>query len=114
VLAEWVATVQERVGRFLGIIGRDEIDYSQVPAIMLLEEEDVKLIRKINEILHHAEVKVTFDAASLGTSPDAILGPYFPLKESGDGSILLLMTAYMLDKAAVWGSKYLNSGFDKH
>jgi hypothetical protein len=102
VLAEWIATVQERVGRFLGIIGRDDIDYSQVPAIMLLEEEDVKLIRKVNEILNHAEVKVTFDAASMGTSPDAILGPYSPLKESGDGTRLLLMTAYMLDKAAVW------------
>ncbi|TID18273.1 DNA binding regulatory protein-like protein AmdX [Venturia nashicola] len=102
VLAEWIATVQERVGRFLGIIGRDDIDYSQVPAIMLLEEEDVKLIRKVNEILNQAEVKVTFDAASMGTSPDAILGPYSPLQESGDGSRLLLMTAYMLDKAAVW------------
>lgn len=102
VLAEWIATVQERVGRFLGIIGRDDIDYSQVPAIMLLEEEDVKLIRKVNEILNQAEVKVTFDAASMGTTPEAILGPYAPLRESGDGSRLLLMTAYMLDKAAVW------------
>jgi hypothetical protein len=106
VLAEWVATVQERVGRFLGIIGRDEIDYSQVPAIMLLEEEDVKLIRKINEILNHAEVKVTFDAASVGTSAEAILGRYAPSKESGDGSKLLLLTAYMLDKNPVWPSKW--------
>ncbi|KAF2418460.1 hypothetical protein EJ08DRAFT_703111 [Tothia fuscella] len=102
VLAEWVATVQERVGRFLGIIGRDEIDYSQVPAIMLLEEEDVKLIGKVNEILNNAELKVNFDAASLGVTEGGLLGSYAPLKESGDGSKLLMLTAYMLDKAAVW------------
>ena len=106
VLAEWVATVQERVGRFLGIIGRDDIDYSQVPAIMLLEEEDVKLIRKINEILNHAEVKVAFDAASMGTSPEAMLGSLASMKDSGDGSKILMMTSYMLSKAAVWGSKF--------
>jgi hypothetical protein len=111
VLAEWVATVQERVGRFLGIIGRDDIDYSQVPAIMLLEEEDVKLIRKINEILNHAEVKITFDAASLGTSPEAMLGSLSAVKDSGDGSKILLMTAYMLNKAAVWGSKFPSQVF---
>jgi hypothetical protein len=102
VLAEWVATVQERVGRFLGIIGRDEIDYTQVPAIMLLEEEDVKLIGKINEILNNAELKVNFDAASMGVTEHGLLGQYAPLKESGDGSKLLMLTAYMLDKAAVW------------
>jgi hypothetical protein len=106
VLAEWVATIQERVGRYLGIIGRDDIDFSQVPAIMLLEEEDVKLIRKINEILNHAEVKIAFDAASIGTSPEAMLGPLAAMKDSGDGTKILLMTSYMLSKAAVWGSEY--------
>ena len=105
VLAEWVATVQERVGRFLGIIGRDEIDFTQVPAIMLLEDEDCKLLEKLNEILNHADVKITFDAASMGTSPEAVLGPYSALKDCGHGSRLLLVTAYMLEKAAVWGSK---------
>jgi hypothetical protein len=107
VLAEWVATVQERVGRFLGIIGRDDIDFGQVPAIMLLEEEDVKLIRKINEILNHAEVKIAFDAASMGTSPEAMLSSLAGMKDCGDGSKILLMTSYMLNKAAVWGSKLL-------
>jgi hypothetical protein len=103
VLAEWIATVQQRVGRFLGILGRDEIDFTQVPAIMLLEDEDCKLLEKINEILHHADVKVSFDAAAMGQSPDTLLGP---LKNNGYGSRLLLTTAYMLDKAAVWGSEY--------
>jgi hypothetical protein len=69
---------------------------------MLLEDEDCKLLDKVNEILNHADTKIAFDAASMGTSPEAILGP---LKNAGYGSRLLLTTAYMLDKAAVWGSK---------
>ncbi|KIW00280.1 uncharacterized protein PV09_08170 [Verruconis gallopava] len=115
VLAEWVATVQDRVGRFLGIIGRDDIDYSQVPAIMLLEEEDVKLIRKINEILNHAEVKIAFDAASLGTSPETMLGSLASVKDCGDASKILLMTSYMLNKAAVWGiTKVMSQAMHVH
>jgi hypothetical protein len=105
VLAEWVATIQERVGRYLGIIGRDDIDFSQVPAIMLLEEEDFKLICKINEILNHAEVKLAIDAAALGTSTEAIMGSLVAMKDSGNGCKILLVTSYMLKKAAVWGSK---------
>jgi len=105
VLAEWVTTVQERVGRFLGIIGRDDIDFAQVPAIMLLEDEDVKLLEKLTDILNHANVKITFDAASMGTSPEAVLGPCSALRDCGHASKLLLVTAYMLEKAAVWGSK---------
>jgi len=106
VLAEWVATVQERVGRFLGIIGRDEIDFTQVPAIMLLEEEDCKLLAKLTEILEHADVKIMFDAASMGTSPEVVLGQYSSLKDGGHASKLLLVTAYMFEKAAVWGSTF--------
>jgi hypothetical protein len=111
VLAEWVTTVQERVGRFLGIIGRDDIDFAQVPAIMLLEDEDVKLLEKLTEILNHADVKITFDAASMGTLPEAVLGPCSALRDCGHASKLLLVTAYMLEKAAVWGSM-LNPTFD--
>jgi len=101
VLAEWVATVQERVGRFLGILGRDEIDFSQVPAIMLLEDEDCKLVEKINEILSHAEMKMAFDVSTIGSS-STVFGPLSNIKNVGYGSKLLLVTAYMLDKAAVW------------
>jgi hypothetical protein len=104
VLAEWVTTVQERTGRFLGIIGRDDIDFAQVPAIMLLEDEDVKLLEKLTDILNHANAKITFDAASMGTSPEAVLGPCSSLRDCGYASKLLLVTAYMLEKAAVWGS----------
>jgi hypothetical protein len=60
VLAEWVATVQERVGVYLGILGRDEVDYGQVPGIMLLEEEDIKLLIKVQEVLQSAEMKMNY------------------------------------------------------
>ena len=105
VLAEWVSTVQERVGRFLGVLGRDDVDFAQVPAVMLLEEEDCKLLAKVNEILTHAELKISFDAASLNLTADQILGDHSLSKDGGLGSRLLVVTAYMLQKAAVWPSK---------
>ncbi|KAJ5674516.1 uncharacterized protein N7477_004450 [Penicillium maclennaniae] len=58
VLAEWITTVQERVGPYLGILGRDDVDLTQVPAVMLLEDEDCKLIDKIKEILSSIESKM--------------------------------------------------------
>ncbi|KKY14980.1 putative dna binding regulatory protein [Diplodia seriata] len=99
VLAEWVATVQERVGRYMGILGKTEIDLHQVPAIMLLEEEDTKLLQKISEILNNAEMKITFDAGSMG-SPAGVGLP--ALNNYGYGSKLLMVTAYMMEHAAVW------------
>ncbi|KAF2851612.1 DNA binding regulatory protein-like protein AmdX [Plenodomus tracheiphilus IPT5] len=99
VLAEWVATVQDRVGRFLGILGKDEIDYHAVPAIMLLEEEDVKLLQKISDILLHADMKLAYDISS-NSLP--MLGGLSNLGHCGYGTKLLMVTAYMLSKAAVW------------
>ncbi|KAK3613890.1 hypothetical protein LTR22_027974, partial [Elasticomyces elasticus] len=57
VLAEWASTVQERVGRNLGVLGRDAIDYTMVPAIMLLATKDVELLRKIETICESLEAK---------------------------------------------------------
>lgn len=99
VLAEWVATVQDRVGRFLGILGKDEIDYHAVPAIMLLEEEDVKLLQKVADILHQADMKLAYDISS-NSLP--MLGGLSNLGHCGYGTKLLMVTAYMLSKAAVW------------
>jgi len=99
VLTEWVATVQDRVGRFLGILGKDEIDFHAVPAIMVLEEEDVKLLQKIEEILLHADMKLAYDL-----SPNSLpmLGGLSNLGHCGYGTKLLMVTAFMLSKAAVW------------
>jgi hypothetical protein len=102
VLAEWVATVQDRVGRFLGVLGKDEIDYSAVPAIMLLEEEDVKLLQKIADILHNADMKLAYDISSNALP---MLGGLSNLGHCGYGTKLLMVTAYMLSKAAVWPGK---------
>ena len=98
VLAEWVATVQDRVGRYLGVLGRDDIDYSTVPAIMCLEEEDIKLLQKIADILHNADMKMAYDA-----SIHNIINSVLPsMSRCGFGTKLLMVTSYMLSKAAVW------------
>ncbi|KAF2102709.1 hypothetical protein NA57DRAFT_52265 [Rhizodiscina lignyota] len=98
VLAEWLATVQERVGPYLGILGRDEVDITQVPAIVLLGDEDVKLLQKVQEILAHADMKIALDLSPVG----AANAPVASMKHYGLGSRVLLVTAYMLEKAAVW------------
>ena len=106
VLAEWVSTVQERVGRYLGILGKDEIDFGQVPGIMLLEDEDCKLLEKIEEVLNSAEAKMAIDHGSLGIATVLPSGATFTsIKDCGYGSKILLVTAYMMEKSAVWPSK---------
>ena len=105
VLAEWVSTVQERVGRYLGILGKDDIDFGQVPGIMLLEDEDCKLIEKIEQILRSAEVKMSVDAAGVGGMVEVPSTTLPGLQNCGYGSKILLITAHMLDKAAVWPGK---------
>lgn len=103
VLAEWVATVQERVGRYLGMLGRDEIDLGQVPGIMLLEEEDCKLLTKIQEVLHSAEIKINCSLAGMAPAAQLSVAQRLSTSEnSGYASKILRVTAYMLDKAAVW------------
>lgn len=99
ILAEWVASVQDRVGRFLGVLGKDEIDYTTVPAIMLLEEEDIKLIQKIADILHTADMKLAYDITS---NAIPMLGGLSNLGHCGYSTKLLMVTAYMLEKSAVW------------
>jgi len=104
VLAEWVATVQERVGRYLGILGKDDIDLSQVPGIMLLEEEDCKLLAKIQEVLNSAEIKMNYEMAGIAHMNQSRL----PVVENfGYGNKILKVTAYMLEKAAVWPGELL-------
>jgi len=105
VLAEWVATVQERVGHYLGIVGKDDIDYGQVPAIMLLQDEDCKLLEKIASILKKAEEKIAFSSGTTSSSPPPSLA------HTGYGSKVLLVTAYMLERGAVWPGKSFSGSF---
>jgi hypothetical protein len=112
VLAEWVATLQDRVGRYLGILGRDNVDLSQVPAIMLLEEEDVKLLGKIDQIICATEVKMNMDSTQLGNISggngvsSGMNGRFLMDDGAGYATKLLRATAYLFDKAAVWPGKY--------
>jgi hypothetical protein len=97
VVAEWVAAVQKRVGRYLGIIGRDEINLMEVPGILLLEDDDRLLMHKIDEILTSAEQKIE-------TQENIDLGA---VREGGHGSRILMLTAYMLERDAVWPGEFV-------
>ncbi|KAI8666462.1 hypothetical protein NCS57_00870900 [Fusarium keratoplasticum] len=99
VLAEWIATLQDRVGRYLGILGQDQVNLGQVPAIMLLEEEDVKLLDKVREVLDSAEMKMRLELANGVNGQEANLNLD---GHNGYAAKLLRITALMLDKAAVW------------
>ncbi|KZF26927.1 hypothetical protein L228DRAFT_243475 [Xylona heveae TC161] len=103
VLAEWVATVQERVGRYLGVLGRDEIDYTQVPGIMLLEDEDCKLLDKIKEVLNGAEIRLSCEHGGMdGMAARAAMIGLSSNDQCGFGAKILLVTAHMLEKGPVW------------
>ena len=100
VLAEWIATLQDRVGRYLGVLGQDGVDLSQVPAIVLLEEEDVKLLDKIQEVLSSTELKMSVELA--GGGMNNLESTLQMDGHNGYASRILRVTAYMMDKAAVW------------
>ena len=93
VLAEWVSTLQERVGKYLGVIGRDDMDLMQVPGILLLEDDDRHLLGKIEEFLTGIEQRVSSDADMQA------------LRDGGYGSRILMLAALLLDRAAVWPGK---------
>ncbi|KAK4505109.1 hypothetical protein PRZ48_003072 [Zasmidium cellare] len=110
VLAEWVTTIQERVGNYLGVIGRDHIDYGQVPAIMLLTTEDVELLRKIGHICDNMEEKRLHQESLLAMDMNNFnpatgmnhLANGVDLSSCGLGSKVLRVTAMMLEKAVIW------------
>ncbi|KAB8277640.1 fungal-specific transcription factor domain-containing protein [Aspergillus minisclerotigenes] len=103
VLAEWITTVQERVGPYLGLLGRDEVDLVQASKVMLLEEEDCKLLEKIKEILASVETKMQAEVQTSATvSTLSVLQRLPSVVEGGYGCKILIATASLLDRAAVW------------
>ncbi|CAK7199569.1 hypothetical protein SEUCBS139899_002250 [Sporothrix eucalyptigena] len=111
VLAEWVATLQDRVGRYLGVLDQD-VDVSQVPAIMLLEEEDSKLLGKIKEVLGAAEMTMNMDLANGTGNAVANISTRMASRmqmgeQIGYGAKILSVTAYTLGKASVWPVTHL-------
>lgn len=105
VLAEWIATLQDRVGRYIGILGHDLVDLKAMPAIMLLEEEDVKLLDKIQDVLTSVEMKINVEV--MGGN---MLGAETLLSaenHKGYAAKILRVTALLLDKSAVWPVTHL-------
>ncbi|KAL8933636.1 MAG: hypothetical protein Q9216_006277, partial [Gyalolechia sp. 2 TL-2023] len=104
VLAEWCAAVQQRVGEHLGVLGKDEIDFTQVEAMMLLNEEDCKLFEKINDIIKSAEIKMADSSSMSATAALQSTHNLSSISDYGCGSKVLLITANMLEKAASFGN----------
>ncbi|CAK7266347.1 hypothetical protein SEPCBS57363_002050 [Sporothrix epigloea] len=106
VLAEWVATVQDRVGWYLGVLDQN-IELDQVPAIMLLEEEDGRLFAKIKEVLNVAEMIMNMDISNGTSSAMAGISTRMAFQmqmgeQIGYGAKILSVMAYTLGKASVW------------
>ncbi|KAL9026040.1 MAG: hypothetical protein Q9196_005235 [Gyalolechia fulgens] len=106
VVAEWCAAVQQRVGGHLGMLGKDEMDFTQVEALMLLNEEDCKLLEKIDDIIKSAEMKMADDSSMSATAALQSTHDLASIDDYGYGSKVLLITAQMLERAAVWPITY--------
>ena len=99
VLAEWISTLQQRVGSHLGVLGRDAIDYSELPALLFLEQEDRDLMGKIDGILKSLTLKLN----SSETEEAPVVGP--TVDECGYGGRILLVHARMFERASIWPCK---------
>jgi hypothetical protein len=106
VVAGWIIALQERVGPYLGIIGQDHIEFSQVPAIILLEEEDIKLLDKVRDILSMTELKINMQSGAapnvtgiMNAGPESVLSPD---GFTGYASQILRLASWMVNKSAVW------------
>ena len=100
ILAEWISTLQQRVGRFTGILGENNGDSSQASTSLFLDEDDRKLLQKIEDILSNAEAKLDrrMDVNSIEDPTDVF-------KNSGFGSKILSVHARMFERRATWPSK---------
>ena len=110
ILAEWVCTVQERIGRYLGVLGRDNISLTEVPGIMLLDDEDCNLLGKIKAWLDSVEAKVIPPKAYEMADPSAPINPVNGMPsmlKGGYGSKILAVTALMVERYPVWPGKHL-------
>jgi hypothetical protein len=108
VLAEWAATVQERTGQYIGVLGRDAIDFADVPAVMLLAPEDMEMLHKLDQICKSMQNKHNRQQNLLAMNPSnfqANLHSGVDFDHCGYGSKIMRVTAMMLEKAVIWPSK---------
>lgn len=93
VLAEWIATVQDRVASLMGVMTLDQCDLEALEALMVLENDDRKLLGKVRDMLRTAETKVAMEQPR--TDHPIVF-------TSGLGATVLRVSAYMLEQAIVW------------
>jgi hypothetical protein len=93
VLAEWIATVQNRVAPYMGLMTTEHCDLDSLEALMILEPEDRKLLGKVRDMLQTAESKVSMELPR--TDHPFVLN-------SGLGPTVLRVSAYLLEQAVVW------------
>lgn len=87
----------------MGVLGHDEIDTTQVPGILLLEDEDCNLVDKIKEILSTVEAKMQQKVQNSTTvSALSALQRLPSVVEGGYGSKILVAAATLLDRSGVW------------
>jgi hypothetical protein len=96
VLAEWIATVQERVGPYMGTLGSDKCELGGIEGMTILEAEDRKLLGKVMEMLRNAQVKMAMDWNASQNGSGIINA------DIGLGPKVLRVSAYLLDKVVVW------------
>lgn len=98
VLAEWIATVQERVGSYMGVLGRDDCNLVRLEGLGMLELEDRKLLTKVAEMLRNAEMKISMEwSEGQGGQGNNMLR-----SDCGLASKVLNISAYLLDKVVIW------------
>lgn len=101
ILAEWVSTVQERVGRYLGNLGTDYVDFCRV-SIGLLDEEDCQLLEKVKGLVENLEGSLAGYGFTNNLSPNNNANDLPRMEGYGFGSKLLVITAFILKMAPVW------------
>ncbi|RPA75688.1 hypothetical protein BJ508DRAFT_214298 [Ascobolus immersus RN42] len=103
VLGEWIATVQERVGPTMGMLGSESCNFESLEGLMMLDEEDRALLSKVTKLLEEAQTKLAmswntkFAMRMAGGKVSSGLGV-----EGGLASMILMLGAYMLDKMTIW------------
>lgn len=93
VLAEWIATVQNRVAPHMGLMTMENCNLDTLDALMALEAEDRKLLGKVRDMLQTADTKIEMEQPR--TDLPFVFG-------SGLGPTVLRVSAYLLEQAVVW------------
>lgn len=112
-LAEWLSVLQARVGQYLGISITSRTDRDNARRLMVLEDEDCVLLEKIAQIVQEAEIKMATEVPS-GESASLVTAlENLHANDRSYGSKILSVTAYMLDRAAVWPGEYTSGSSSK-